>query len=48
MEFTMRTVVILLLTLIAVLVCATIIIMWSTEANGLLGSVIKPFQDLFT
>jgi hypothetical protein len=48
MEFTMKTIVVLFLTLVVVLVCATIILGWSTEANGLVGVVIKPFQGLFT
>lgn len=48
MEFTMKTIVIMLLILVVALVCATIILSWSNEANGLLGVVIKPFQDMLT
>ncbi|MFH0956919.1 MAG: hypothetical protein V1813_03580 [Candidatus Aenigmatarchaeota archaeon] len=46
MEFTFRTVIVMILLLIMALVCATIILGWSGDANNLFHAVIGPFRDM--
>jgi hypothetical protein len=46
MEFTFRTVVVMILLLVMALVCAIIIFGWSADANNIFHSVLAPFKDL--
>jgi hypothetical protein len=48
MEFTMRTVIIMILLLVMALVCATILFGWSADANSIFRLVLSPFKDLVT
>jgi len=46
MELTMKTVIILVLVLIAGLVFATLILGWGVDLNKWFAAVIKPFEEL--
>jgi hypothetical protein len=48
MELTMRTIVVLLILLVATLVFASIILGWGSESNTWLHNFLKPFQDIIT
>jgi hypothetical protein len=46
MELTMRTIVVLVILLLAALIFAAIILGWGNEARYWFSSFIQPFQDL--
>lgn len=46
MEFTMRTIVVLTILLVATLVFASIMLGWGSEATQWLSAILRPFQDL--
>lgn len=46
MEFTIRTIVVLTLLLVATLVFAAIMLGWGSEASEWLTAILTPFQDL--
>lgn len=47
MEFTLRTVVIMILLLVAMLVFASLILGWGKDSNDIMNAAINPFRDLF-